>query len=128
MKEINKKEIKEAILAEAKRIKRKKELFEEIKKISQEVSVLNEAGMAGSFGFANSNDAMNKSKTGFVQDPTQPKPHISKVLQDLEEEMMAQESADKLEDENDVEKLQQENSELREQLKSIEETMKKFNL
>jgi len=129
MKTINKNDVKKAILEEAKRIKRKKELFEEIKKISQELSVLNENMMAGSFGFSgNPNDAMHRTKTGFVQDPNQPKPHISRTLQDLEEEMIALENADKLEEENNIDFIKQENTELKEQLKAITETLKKFNL
>ena len=60
--------IKQAIVAEAIKIKRKKELFEAVKQINTELSQLNEVGMVGSFGFQAANDNINKTKTGFVND------------------------------------------------------------
>lgn len=60
--------IKQAIVEGALKEKRKKELFEEVKKINSELEALNEVGMVASFGFKTPNDAMNISKTGFVND------------------------------------------------------------
>lgn len=61
--------IKQAIIEEALKAKRKQELFEEIKKIDGELKQLNESpSMVGSFGFQSPSDSMNKTKTGFVND------------------------------------------------------------
>lgn len=61
--------IKQAIVEGALKEKRKKELFEEVKKINSELESLNETrGMVASFGFQSPNDAMSISKTGFVND------------------------------------------------------------
>jgi hypothetical protein len=60
--------VKQAIIEEAIKIKRKHELYSELKKINSELGQLNEVGMVGSFGFASPTDAMNKSKTGFAND------------------------------------------------------------
>ena len=68
-KKISPETIKQAIIEEAIKTKRKHELFEEVKKIDAELAKLNEGvTMAGSFGFANPADNMNKTKTGFVSD------------------------------------------------------------
>ena len=124
MKQINSKEIKEAILAEAKKIKRKKELFSEMKKIAKELVQLNEwNGMAGSFGFESPGDKSKASKTGFVQDDSQPQVHISHTLQELENEMHALKEEEVADDENNVDKLKEENVKLKEQLSKIQEAM-----
>ena len=61
--------IKQAIIEEAFKLKRKKELFEEVKKINSELAQINEGvGMVASFGFNSPADNMNKTKTGFVND------------------------------------------------------------
>lgn len=57
MKKINQKELVGIILKEAQKIKRKKELFEEAKKINKELKQLNEYGHPGAmlgWGFKNS--------------------------------------------------------------------------
>jgi len=124
MKQIESKEIKKAILAEAQKIKRKKELFNEIEKIAEELRQLNEwQGMAGSFGFASPGDKANTSKTGFVQDGSQPQRHISHTLQELENEMHALKEEEAAADENNVDKLKEENVKLKEQLSKIQEAI-----
>jgi hypothetical protein len=60
--------VKQAIIEEAFKLKRKQELYEAIKTINSELGQLNEAGMVASFGFATPSDNMNKTKTGFVND------------------------------------------------------------
>jgi len=81
--------IKEAILKESLRIKRKEELYEEIKKINSELGSLNEEsekilseiGMSGSFGFVG--DKSDTHKHGFVDGNFQ---NISNIAR-LEHEM-----------------------------------------
>lgn len=61
--------IKQAIIEEALKTKRKQALYEELKKMDSELASLNESmGMAASFGFNSPTDIMNKTKTGFVND------------------------------------------------------------
>ena len=57
--------VKTAIIEEAFKLKRKNELYEEVKKINAELAMLNEVGMMASFGFNSPTDNMNKTKTGF---------------------------------------------------------------
>ena len=60
--------VKQAIIEEAFKLKRKQELYESIKTINSELGQLNEVGMIASFGFNSPNDNMNKTKTGFAND------------------------------------------------------------
>lgn len=76
--------IREAIVAEALKLKRKKELFEAVKQINTELSQLNEASMVGSFGFAAPGDNMNKTKTGFVND-FQSISHVAELAAEMAE-------------------------------------------
>jgi hypothetical protein len=57
---------KEAVIAEAKAMKRKEELYEQVMKIEKELETLSEHGFVGTFGFANPNDQSNSTTTGFV--------------------------------------------------------------
>ena len=57
--------MKEAILKEAKVIKRKQEIFESLKNHEKEIGLLNEMGMAGTFGFKIDGDRSQGTKTGF---------------------------------------------------------------
>lgn len=108
--------IKEAILKEGLRIKRKRELYEEVMKIENELKELNEAsvGMAGSFGFVG--DTSSKSKTGFVDDNFQ---NISNIAR-LEKEFSEKDNEplnEEVIDEN--EKLKAEIKELKKQLEEV---------
>lgn len=76
--------IREAIVAEAIKLKRKQELFEAVKQINGKLSQLNEVGMVGSFGFKSDNDNMNKTKTGFVND-FQNISHIAELAAEMAE-------------------------------------------
>lgn len=77
--------IKKAIFEEGLRIKRKSELYEDVKKINDELGTLNEAsgnilseiGMAGSFGFVG--DASDNHKHGFVDDNFQNISNIARL-------------------------------------------------
>jgi len=106
--------IKEAILSEGLRIKRKKELYKEVKKIENELKQINEAslGMAGSFGFVG--DKSSVSKTGFVDDNFQ---NISNIAR-LEKEFSEQDTInEETLDEN--QKLRNEVDNLKSQLEEI---------
>lgn len=88
MKKITPSAIKAAIIEEAIKINRKKELYESVLTINTELKQLNEVGWVGTFGFQNPNDVSNKSKTGFVNDFQ----NISHIAQ-LERDMQASEEA-----------------------------------
>ncbi len=77
--------IKEAIIAEGLRIKRKEELYEEVKRIEKELGTLNEAslGMAGSFGFVG--DMSDNHKHGFVDDKFQNISNIARLEREFAE-------------------------------------------
>lgn len=77
--------IKQAILKESIRIKRKEQLYEEIKKINAELGLINEEsekilseiGMAGSFGFVG--DMSDKHKHGFEDNKFQNISNIARL-------------------------------------------------
>lgn len=92
-------------MAEAKAIKRKSEIFDELKKFDTELASLNEVGMVGSFGFAAPNDVSNQTKTGFVE--PQNLSHVKQLMDDFQEE--TREPADEvaaLKEENERLKLE----------------------
>lgn len=61
--------IKQAIIEEALKLKRKQELYLEVKNINSELATLNEGmGMVASFGFKSPSDSANTTKHGFVND------------------------------------------------------------
>ena len=91
--------IKEAILAEAKAIKRKSEIFEELKKFDIELATLNEVGMVGSFGFAAPNDVSSKTKTGFVE--PQQLSYVKQLMDDHQEEISPADEVASHKDENE---------------------------
>lgn len=78
-------EIKKAIFEEGLRIKRKEELYNEVKKIEKELGTLNEAsmGMAGSFGFVG--DVSDNHKHGFVDSQFQNISNIARLEQEFAE-------------------------------------------
>ena len=77
--------IKEAVIKEGLRIKRKAELYTEVKRIEEELSTINEAsvGMAGSFGFVG--DKSDNHKHGFVDDSFQNISNIARLEQEFSE-------------------------------------------
>jgi hypothetical protein len=87
MKKITPSAIKAAIIEEAIKIKRKKELYESVRTINGELKQLNEVGWVGTFGFQGPSDISNKTKTGFVNDFQ----NISHIAE-LEREMQAEEA------------------------------------
>jgi len=108
--------IKDAILAEGRRIKRKEELYEEVKRIERELSQLNEAslGMAGSFGFVG--DMADKHKTGFVDDKFQ---NISNIMR------LEQEFAEKDEKDSINEDIMDENARLKMEIEELKKALNK---
>jgi len=113
--------IKQAIVEEALRIKRKKELYESVKQINSELKQLNEVGMVGSFGFANPSDNINKSKTGFVNDFQ----HISHVAE-LAAEFAAVDNSSSINEDalNEVDKLKEEIKKLQEENEALKNSKK----
>lgn len=76
--------IKKAVFEEGLRIKRKEELYEEIKRINKELGTINEAslGMSGSFGFVG--DMSDNHKHGFVDDSFQNISNIARLEKEFE--------------------------------------------
>ena len=75
--------VKQAIIEEAFKLKRKYELYEEVKKINSELGKLNEGmGMVASFGFSTPTDNMNVTKTGFVN--SQNISHVASLASEMD--------------------------------------------
>lgn len=108
--------IKQTIVAEALKIKRKKELFEAVKKINTELSQLNEIGMVGSFGFQGPSDTINKTKTGFANDFQQIS-HVAELAAEFASEDKSTVNEDILDEtaklKEEIEKLKAENKSLK---------------
>lgn len=106
--------IKEAILKEGLRIKRKEELYEEVKRINNELGALNEASrsMAGSFGFVG--DVSDNHKHGFVDDSFQNISNIARLEQEFSEVNSKESINEDIVDENS--KLKAEIKQLKKQL------------
>lgn len=108
--------IKQAIVSEALKMKRKKELFEAVKQINSELSQLNEIGMVGSFGFQSSTDNMNKTKTGFAND-FQNISHVAELAAEFAEADKPTVNEDLLDEtarlKEEIEKLKAENESLK---------------
>jgi len=67
MDKISPKNIKLAIIAEARKINRKQELYKQVQEIEKELGTLNEGlGMVGGYGFAIPGDKSQETKTGFA--------------------------------------------------------------
>jgi regulator of replication initiation timing len=111
--------IKKAIFNEGLRIKRKEELYDEVKRIEKELSNLNEAslGMAGSFGFVG--DQSDNHKHGFVDDKFQ---NISNIAR-LEKEFANADSKDSI-NEDVIDENTQLKAEIEELKKKLEESKK----
>lgn len=104
--------VKETIEKMAVAIKRKEEIYEELKKYNTELSTLNEVGMVGSFGFATPNDASNRTKTGFVE--SQPLSYVAQLMDDHKEE-----PTEEVATEATVQALKEENSSLKIELEAL---------
>lgn len=114
--------VKQAIIEQALKLKRKHQLYEEVKKINSELASLNEStGMVGSFGFNSVADNMNKTKTGFVNDFQ----NISHVAA-LAAEMDASDKTKSINEDvlDEVAKLKEELQKLREENESLKNNKK----
>jgi regulator of replication initiation timing len=109
--------IKDAILKEGLRIKRKEELYEEVKKIEKELHTINEAslGMAGTFGFVG--DKSNDHKHGFADDSFQNISNIARLEAEFSEVDKKEKINEDIIDENAKLKIEIEN--LKEQLSKL---------
>lgn len=106
--------VKEAIVKQAKTIKRRREIFEEIKKFDKELSTLDEVAMVGSFGFAAPKDASSKTSTGF-ENP-QPLSRVQELMAQMnaEENSVTNESPD-----ISMDSLKEENERLKKELEEL---------
>lgn len=108
--------IKQAIIEQAFNIKRKQELYAEVKKIDSELKKMNEASMVGSFGFQAPTDSMNKSKTGFAND-FQDISHVAALAAEFAEADKAPVNEDVLDEvaklKEEIKKLKEENNSLK---------------
>jgi regulator of replication initiation timing len=111
--------LKEAVLAEARVIQRKKEIYSQLKQLNEELSRIDEHGMIGTFGFQkNPNDRVNVSKTGFVND-FQSLSHVARLAAEFEE---AEQKEASIQEEN--EKLRKEVEALKKQIAESEKSDK----
>lgn len=108
-----------AIVAEVKTIKRKEEIYEELRKFNKELASmkLNEVGMVGSFGFATPQDAAikNNTTTGFAA------PQQLSHVKELMDEFKAEESA--IPASPEVQALQEENLTLKSELEALKKQL-----
>jgi len=111
--------IKKAVFEEGLRIKRRQELYEDVKRINKELGTINEgsAGMAGSFGFVG--DQSDNHKHGFVDDSFQ---NISNIAR-LEKEFSEADSKESM-NEDIVDENTQLKAQIEELRKQIEESKK----
>lgn len=111
--------IKKAIFEEGLRIKRKKELYEEVMKIEKELGQLNESsrGMAGTFGFVG--DMSDNHKHGFVDSNFQNISNIARLEQEFSTEDKKEAINEDILDENA--KLKAEIEELKKKLEAKSE-------
>jgi len=108
--------IKEAIVAEAKVLKRKHEIYNELKALNEEIKTLDEAGMVGTFGFDIEGDVSKRTKTGFVNDEgVRPMSYVQALMDGFEEEETKDQN---LKEENEA--LKQELEDLKSQIKEQE--------
>lgn len=112
--------VKQAIIEEAFKLKRKQELYEAIKNINSELSQLNEVGMIASFGFATPSDNMNKTKTGFVND-FQNISHVAALAAEMD---AADKAANPINEDvlDEVAKLKEELQKLKEENESLKKS------
>lgn len=117
-KQISPSVIKEAVLAEARVIKRKEEIYQQLVALNEEVQQLDERGMVGTFGFQNNpNDRMHKTKTGFVND-FQKLSHLARLTAEFEEQ--DRKDAEK---EASLNELNQENEKLKQELEALKKKL-----
>lgn len=117
-KKITKEEILKTIKDEAYVIKRKKELYEELKKMNGELKNLNECrGMAGTFGFKMPGDVMNKTAGGTGFENPQDISHVAQLERDFGG--FGDEFANSNTNEVTMESLKQENEALKKQLSEL---------
>lgn len=117
-KKITKDQIIDLIADEAYVIKRRADIFSELKSFNEELKTLNEnRGLAGTFGFKNPNDCMNKSANGTGFKNPQDISHIAQ----LEKEMggFGDEFQEKAIHETEIQALKQENEQLKKQLEEM---------
>jgi len=99
--------LKEAVLAEAQVIKRKKEIYVQLQGLNEELSRLDERGMVGTFGFdGNPQDRIHKTKTGFVND-FQKLSHVARLAAEFEDADQKEAS------------IQEENEKLRKEVEAL---------
>jgi regulator of replication initiation timing len=107
--------VKEAVLAEAKVIKRKREIYAQLQALNEEIQQLDERGMVGTFGFeGNPNDRVHVSKTGFVND-FQNISHVARLAAEFAEADAAEES------------IQEENTKLKAKLEALQAQLDESN-
>lgn len=124
-KKIDKNKILTLIAEEAKVIKRKKELYEEVKKINEELKSLNECGLTGAFGFMGDKGAGNPSGFEMPQNIS----HIAQLEKDMAMEEPFEETGlnnDMSLEENETEKAKKENEEMIKQMEAMKKQIEDF--
>lgn len=105
--------ITQAVLSEAKVIKRKEEIFNTLKSLNEEAGKLSEQGMIGTFGFKVDGDVSAKTKTGF-ENSFQSFSHLSQLEKEFTEKQEEEKGL------NEINKsLKEENERLRKELENL---------
>jgi hypothetical protein len=116
MKKLSPKVIKDAIIEEAKKLNRKKEIYSSVVALNEELKRLDEVGFVGSFGFQAPGDVSSQTKTGFAA-PI----NISHIAR-LEAEMAPEATITEEDRLNEIKKLQEENETLRKEIAEIKKS------
>lgn len=102
-------------MTEAKTMKRKEQIYEALKSYEEELSLLNEVGMVGSFGFKADGDRSQATKTGFAG-PQYGLSHVERLMHDFKEKEDAEKAA-----------IPPSNEEIAETTKSLQEEIKRLS-
>ena len=118
---ITKDQILSTIEEGAKIIKRKKELYEQSKKIDKELKYLNEcgAGLLGTFGFKAGNDTMNNSANGSGFVNQQDISHVADLERQFDGDGFGDEFSADADETNSLEDLTRENEILKNKLAEL---------
>lgn len=110
--------IRQGIINEAKTIKRKKEIYENILALETELKTLEEQGMVGTFGFKREGDKSSETKTGFEN----PNSGLSSINA-LHNEMSLEETSDVDAEKDELKKT---NESLKKQISDLSEEINKL--
>lgn len=124
-KKISPDKIKKAIIEEAQKIKRKREIFNEVKQLNGELQNLNESfGVVGTFGFDVDGDKSKETKTGFSGSEEVDR-NVSQIERLAREMGLGQKERENLNESEEIKNLKEENKKLKKEIKELKNNQKK---